>query len=138
MAHMRHSQRRHNTMLGRNRTWLSSKPKFSTIATSASQADQLPNAILRNIRQGIYIISHPPVGTQNEDARQCLRRCLIFPSLQFWLPLSVEVDSKKFSVTVWLPYAATADQAVRTKRASASLPLERLASVSLSLQSVLT
>ena len=33
--------------------------------------------------------------------------------------LSVEVDSKKFSVTVWLPDAAPADQAVRTRRASA-------------------
>ena len=37
--------------------------------------------------------------------------------------LSVEVDSKKFSVTVWLPDAAPADQAVRTRRASAGASL---------------
>ena len=37
--------------------------------------------------------------------------------------LSVEVDSKKFSVTVWLPDAAPADQAVRTRRATAGASL---------------
>ena len=37
--------------------------------------------------------------------------------------LSVEVDSKKFSVTVWLPDTAPADQAVRTRRASAGASL---------------
>ena len=37
--------------------------------------------------------------------------------------LSVEVNSKKFSVTVWLPDTAPADQAVRTRRASAGASL---------------
>ena len=37
--------------------------------------------------------------------------------------LSVEVDSKKFSVTVWLPDTPPADQAVRTRQASTGASL---------------